>query len=118
MIKNNWLWMLGVVGLVGCGVSNQDDAVEQAARASCAVYDRCGEVGSGKDYADEKDCLTNQRAFWNNHWSVNDCDDRVNSDAFDFCVSAIKATSCDNFVDDLLTRYDKCSEDKVCSGKK
>jgi hypothetical protein len=116
MNLNNRLWMLGVVGLVGCGVSNQSDAVNVAARSSCEVYERCGELGGGKDYANKEDCLTNQKAFWNNHWSVEACDDRINGDNFDFCLKALEATSCGNIVDDLLTRYDKCSRDKVCSG--
>jgi hypothetical protein len=118
MNKNNWLGMLGVVGLVGCGVSNQDEAVEAAARNSCAVYVRCGDVGSGRKYVNERDCLTDQRDFWNVHWSLGACDARINSDSFDFCMSAIRATTCDSYVDDFLTRYDKCSEDRVCSGRR
>ncbi|ATB41301.1 hypothetical protein CYFUS_006766 [Cystobacter fuscus] len=116
MNMNNWLWMLGVVGLMGCGVSSQSDAVTVTARNMCARYESCGDIGSGKAYANEDDCMIKQKADWNNRWSVAACDDHINGDNFDFCQDSIKVMSCDNVVEWIVLVADKCSRDKVCSG--
>ena len=83
-LNNKWLWMLGVVGLMGCGVSSQSDAVTVAAR--------------------------------NNLWSVEACDDHINSKNFDSCQDAIKVLSCGSIVDQALLVAEKCPRNKVCSG--
>lgn len=115
-LNNNWLWMLGVVGLMGCGVNSQADAVTVTARNMCETYDRCGDIGRGERYANGDDCMTREKAFWNDHWSVRDCDERINSDNFDFCQDSIRVMSCDNVVDQVVLVLDKCSRDKICSG--
>ncbi|WP_084736551.1 DUF6184 family natural product biosynthesis lipoprotein [Cystobacter ferrugineus] len=115
-LNNKWLWMLGVVGLMGCGVSSQSDAVTVAARNSCAAYESCEQIGSGKKYANEDDCMTREKAFWNNLWSVEACDEHINSENFDFCQDSIKVLSCGSLLDQAVLVGDKCSRNKVCSG--
>jgi hypothetical protein len=115
-MNNNWLWVLGVVGLMGCDVTSQSDAVDRTARNICATYERCGDIGSGEAYTNKDDCLIKERALWNDRWSVAACDDHINSDNFDFCQKSIEVMSCGNVVDQLVVILDKCSRDKVCSG--
>jgi hypothetical protein len=35
---------------------------------------------------------------------------------WDVCINAIAATDCTSFLDKLNTAYNKCAQDKVCSG--
>ncbi len=124
MKTNGWLWMVGVLGLFGCGASTvaditgkQSDAVNAATSSTCDAYERCGEVGTDKDFTTRDSCITDRKAFWNDRWPVADCDDRINGDKLQYCLDAIKATSCDSFIDQLETVYGKCAKSDVCSGR-
>ena len=120
---NKGLWLVGMMSLVGCGstvagiTGKQSDAVSSATNATCDAYTNCGEIGAGKKYTNRSDCETDNRAFWNDRWPVASCDGKINGDKLEFCENAIKATSCQNFIDQLQTVYSKCAREDVCSGK-
>ncbi|WP_239470023.1 DUF6184 family natural product biosynthesis lipoprotein [Archangium violaceum] len=124
MKMNNVLWLVGAVGLLGCGDSTlagitgkQVDAVSVAADNTCDAYERCGEIGSGKDFTNRDECITNRKSFWNDRWSMADCDGMINGDKLQFCLDAINSTSCTDIFDKADTIYTKCAKSDVCSGK-
>ena len=123
MKMSNAVWMLGMLGLVGCGstvagiTGKQADAVNVATTATCDSYDKCGEIASGKKYSTRAECEADNRSFWNDRWPAASCDGKINGDKLEFCETAIQATSCDNFFDQLQTVYGKCAREDVCSGK-
>jgi hypothetical protein len=105
-----------VVG-AGCGGNlGQADARDQATKASCDWYDKCGEIGSGKRFATRDDCEVDVRAGWNSAWPYQECNDRIPRDKLDVCISAIKITTCGNGFDIWNTLVVKCGKAEVCSG--
>jgi hypothetical protein len=122
-MKMNLGWVVvGAVGLFGCGDSTvagitdrQVDAVNAAASKTCDSYDRCGEIGSDKSFTTSSECETDRKAFWNDRWPAADCDGHINGEKLQFCLDAIKVTSCDSFIDQLQTVYSKCAKSDVCS---
>jgi hypothetical protein len=111
----------GVVGLFGCGstvadiTDRQSDAVSTATDHTCDSYDRCGELGAGKSFTTRSECEADRASFWNGRWPAADCDGHINGDKLQFCLDAIKSTSCDSFADQLNTVYNKCAKSDVCS---
>lgn len=124
MKMNHGLWLVGALGLLGCGDSTlagftgkQVDAVNVAADNTCDAYERCGEIGSGKEFTNRDECITDRKAFWNERWAMADCDGKINGDKLQFCLDAINSTSCGSTFDQFETVYSKCPKSDVCSGK-
>ena len=121
MKMNLWVVVAGAVGLWGCGstvadiTDRQSDAVSAAKNQTCDSYERCGEIGAGKSFTTRSECETDRAAFWNDRWPAADCDGHINGDKLQFCLDAIKTTSCDSFVDQFQTVYGKCAKSDVCS---
>jgi hypothetical protein len=104
------LFAVTCVSLFGCGVGGARDA---AAVHSCDFSNRCGDIGSGKGYANYDECMTKQRSAWLNAWPTSSCEGHINGSALDLCLKAIDNTQCNNFLDQLAT-YSKCSGNDVC----
>src|SRR5688500_4274973 len=103
---------LAVFGL-GCAPT-QASARDDATEASCDTHERCNQIGPGLKYASRDDCEISYRSFWNDRWPVADCDDRVNPDALELCITGLQAVECSNWLDSLNAEYNKCAKDKVC----
>ena len=105
-----------VLGAACGGDLGQPDARDQATKASCDWYAKCGEIGSGEQFATRDDCEVEVRAGWNSLWPYEECNGRIPPDKLELCISAIKITSCDNAFDIWNTLAVKCGKAEVCSG--
>lgn len=103
---------LGLLALSSC--TSVVDAREQGAQRWCRFEDRCGNVGSGRQYASMADCLTATRADFLRLLPTDKCDGRINAQALGVCLTAIDNTQCDNFFDEAAT-YLKCGDDDICT---
>lgn len=103
---------LSLVSLTGC--LNLNDARNGGAQRTCQYEQRCGKIGSGQDYPNLDECLTDQRAKFNDTWSVERCDGKINGEALDVCFKAIENAQCDNLLD-LISTASKCSSANVCT---
>ena len=102
---------------VSCGGNpSRTSARDQATSTSCDWYDKCGQIGAGKTFADRDSCDVQVRAFWENAWPTADCDGKISGDQLDVCLSAIRITECGNGLDVLNTLGNKCPKAKVCGG--
>lgn len=123
MKTTNWLCAVGMMGLVACGgtvagiTQKQSDAVSAAVKATCDWYASCGEIASGKKYADRSTCESTETDQWNGRWAVADCDGKINSSSLSACTDAIGKITCGDSIDVFTTVNDQCAESKVCSGK-
>jgi hypothetical protein len=101
----------------GCGGNyTQEDALDEVTPASCDWYEKCGEIGDGKQYATQGTCETEVRAQWNGLWPFGECNERIRSEDLDACLAAIEITSCGNGLDFFNTVFNKCGKAQVCRG--
>ena len=107
--------LLCTLVLAGCGTS-RDEARDQATDVSCDWYQACGEIGPGQKYEDRDACEIDVRAAWDDGWPASECDDQIDSEALDTCLSSIENTECGNGLDILNTLLNKCARDEVCGG--
>lgn len=91
-----------------------EGAREGAAQRHCKFEQRCGNIGSGQDYATEAECLTAKRADWLDIWPTSRCDGRINGETLNVCYQAIENTQCNNLVDFFATAS-KCEANDVCT---
>lgn len=120
-MKNIYLVTMGLIAGVAAGcntvadvTNSQSDAVTAATDATCDRYDACGQIGTDKTYETRESCENKVRDFWNDQWTVADCEGHINGDALDVCTDRISSTDCDSFVDQLNTVYNSCDSDDVC----
>lgn len=131
MKTHNWLAVLGVLGLMGCGetpstggtdttppvtTNKQADAVAAASSDNCDAYTRCGEVGAGKSFSTREECVASRAGFWNDKWPAAQCDGKINKDKLQVCRDALKTLACNNLIDELKTLNTQCPQSEVCSG--
>lgn len=100
-----------------CGGNySQPDARDRATAASCDWYEACGEIGEDKAYASRDACEVDVRAYWNNAWPVELCDQKIPPEKMDTCLVAIEITECGNAFDFLNTVANKCGRANMCTG--
>lgn len=78
--------------------------------------ERCGWVGQGKKYPTPEACLEDVRVFWGRRWDVQNCDRRIDPEAYSVCLTSIEVTDCGNVLEALNTALNKCAESRVCAG--
>lgn len=99
--------------LTACGGTSRRNARDTAADEACRYFERCGQVGAGQTYSDGEDCRIKQRAFLQEQWSEQRCEDKVDEDNFNRCINEIKNAQCGNGLD-FLSALLKCTVDQVC----
>lgn len=106
-----------LLAATGCsGTWSQQAARDAATQKSCDYYARCGEIQRGARYNTREDCEIEVRAYWNNAWPAEDCDNKIRNEDMDVCLRAIENTQCDNAGDFFNTLFNKCSRSNVCKG--
>jgi hypothetical protein len=125
MTKLGWIFRRALVALAAaapltvatCGgvTDTRIEARDKATEATCARYQACEHIGSGKMYPSLDDCKVTWQNNWNNSWTADRCTGKINQAELNVCLSAINATDCANFLDFLAT-LGKCSVDQVCGG--
>lgn len=113
MIRTTLL-ALSLTALSGC--LSVESAREAAASHVCDYTRRCGNIGPGKTYASQAECMTQERASWLDAWPTSECEKSLDADKLEICLKAWEATACGNLLDTLST-YGKCSAGEVCSNK-
>jgi hypothetical protein len=101
------------LGLFACSKS-LEGARSDAASEACDLAERCGSIGTGKEFVTRSECITKREASLVDLWPAAECDGKIDSDAFDFCITAIKGTQCGNGLDFLNTTFNKCGKAQVC----
>lgn len=106
------------LGLVACGPPTRTQARDEMSNRSCDYYERCGNVGPGKDFADRDACMIDQRGFWDDLWTVGKCEDRMNEEGLRNCYDRVDIAQCGGIQGglDLVNILLSCSSDNVCGG--
>jgi hypothetical protein len=110
-MKKFCLALLAVSSLA-CGWTPASARSELASK-SCDYSNRCGEIGSGKKYADRSECLTKQNAAWLDALPSSTCEGKINAANLDVCLKQIDASGCSNIID-TLSVFSKCNSGAVC----
>lgn len=108
------LLLLSVGALLFASCLTVTDAREGAANRACQWEDKCGNVGSGKNYANPAECMTDKRSDFQSAWPTDRCDGRIDGASLDTCFKAIDNTRCNDLFDAINTAS-KCSASSVCS---
>ncbi len=103
---------LGFLAFTGC--VSVVDAREGGALRNCRFEQRCGNIGSGQNYASLEECLVDKRADFQNLWPTDRCDGRINGETLNVCFQAIENTQCNNLID-LFATFSKCEASDVCT---
>ncbi len=102
----------------GCGsVSNdRQDAIHQAASATCSRYQACGAIGTaaGASYASVADCRNEWTSNFTKQWTPAACQGRIDQSMLSVCLQRINTTECTSILDILNTLYVVCSQANVC----
>ena len=114
--------LAGLVSLVGLGCgsdapSTQAGARDQASIAACNYYARCMEIGSGKTFASNDDCMTQVKANFQSRWPPDQCM-TISSTGINNCITAINIASCGNLQDIIDVLGNKCTKANVCTATK
>ena len=124
--------MLGVMGCVACGggtgttqtpgtdpgtgAAKRQAAVSEATNTNCDTYARCEQIGPGKDYPTQQDCLTSRSSFWNDRWPSASCDGKINNAQVQTCLDGLQTISCNSLIDELKVINTQCAQADICSG--
>ena len=107
-----------LLGLTACGNTlTRTEAINEAALAVCDYNARCDEIGEGEDkaYPNRDACMVDQRAFFQNVWGFDACEENINQEGFDQCLTRIGITQCGNLLD-FANAILNCTEGRVCGG--
>jgi hypothetical protein len=102
--------------LPACGESREAYR-DEAAETACKRERECGNIGDGKSYRTDDDCIVDKTDDFNKTWPSDQCkDDRINEDKFDGCMSRLSTIACDGFtrLADVAAFSSECNADKVC----
>jgi len=100
--------------LISAGCVSVGDAREGGAARNCRFEQRCDNIGSGRQWANLDECLTDKRAYFLNLWPSDRCDKRINGETLNVCYQAIDTARCDNLFDFFAT-LSKCGASDVCT---
>lgn len=109
------LLVLISISLTACGEPDRAEYRNMAADEVCNELDSCGNIGSGEQYDTYDDCIVEEESRFNSAWPANECEDRINADKFDNCMTRAKLAACGSWLD-YLAALDHCSADNVCIG--
>ena len=105
-----------ILSLTACGNTiSRTDAIDEAANALCDYYERCDLYGPDEDdvYPNRSECVVGEKANFQNTWSVNACEDNINGEGFNQCVTRIEIAQCGNVLD-IFNLLLNCTSGKVC----
>jgi hypothetical protein len=98
----------------GCSSgTSRESARDQATTLTCQQYVRCMAIGAGKAFPTQSDCELHWQATWDSQWPAATCEGKINQEAFETCLAAIRGTSCT--LGDLLITLGKCGSANVCA---
>lgn len=107
-------WALGL-SLLGCGggVPSREQAIREAASATCGYYDRCNALRTGGTYADWDHCMLHYQRYFDEEWPEEACGEgRIDEIGYELCLAETEVASC-NFAGPLNIGA-KCTERNVC----
>lgn len=81
--------------------SGNESAISSITQARCDREARCNNVGNGKKYESNSECVTKTRADWRDDLNARECPNGVVSTQLASCVKQIKEESCGNPVEQL-----------------
>lgn len=102
-----------VLLLAACGFS-VEAAREDLSQRGCAYFSRCGQLGAGKTYPSQAECLTQLRAYWLNALPTAECSRGILGSPYEVCTASIGAAQCGNGLD-FLSTLGKCSRQNLCA---
>jgi hypothetical protein len=110
--------VVSLLGL-GCGsdAPSQPAARDQASTAACNYYARCMEIGEGKTFVNDEDCMTQVKANFQTRWPPDQCT-TISATGINNCVTAINIASCGNVQDIANVLLNKCTQANVCVATK
>ena len=88
-------------------------AADSIAEARCAREQRCENVGDGKKYSSQTDCMARIRSDWKDDLNARECPGGVNQTELNECIGAIRAEECSSPFD-TLDRVTECTAAAIC----
>jgi hypothetical protein len=99
------------MGVVPGGTSG---AVAAITSARCEREQRCGNVGSGEEFATSSDCIASVRSDWQEDLNAYECEDGVDQTELSECVQEIRNEDCANPFD-TIGRVVACRASDICA---
>ncbi len=90
-------------------------AVDAITASRCQRETRCENVGSGRKYSSETDCLQTVRADWRDDLNARECPEGVDQGQLDECLAKVRSEDC-NAPFDTLARVTECTANQICRG--
>jgi hypothetical protein len=88
-------------------------AIDAIAKAKCSREQRCGNVGAGKRYTSNTDCVADVREDWREDLNAYECRGGIVQKELSECVSEIENEDCANPFD-TLGRVVACRASDIC----
>lgn len=88
-------------------------AIDAIATAKCSREQRCGNVGAGKRYTSNTDCVADVREDWREDLDAYECSGGIVQKELAECVSEIQNEDCKNPFD-TLGRVMACRASDIC----
>ncbi|HLT30161.1 MAG TPA: DUF6184 family natural product biosynthesis lipoprotein [Myxococcaceae bacterium] len=108
-----------LLSLTACGNTlSRTDAINEAAHAACDFYARCDQIGAEQNdaYPNRDECVTEWRSTFQSLWTFDACEDNINPDGFDACITRLEIMQCSNVLD-LISALGSCTQGNVCGGQ-
>lgn len=108
--------MAGALSLTACAETTREEYRDEMTEQACENYfGRCDQVGAGKTYKTQDECMVKIRPQINDMWPASKCDDgRIDEKKFDACMARASNASCSNLLD-WTAFFVECSANKVCT---
>lgn len=89
-------------------------AAESIADSRCKREARCENVGDGKKFSSNTDCVDRIRADWKEDLNARECPNGIHEAQLDECLTAIAGEQCDSPFDSL-ERISECMANQICA---
>jgi hypothetical protein len=88
-------------------------AREAITSSRCKRESHCENVGAGKKFSSDQDCVDSIRAEWKEDLNARECPHGVNQEQLDECLTAIRDEGCSSPLD-KLERVSACTVSQIC----
>lgn len=92
-----------------CGL---DSARETYAQKWCSLATRCNNIGSGRLFASNEECLVHLRSSALSLWPTDRCEKRLDSQALQRCFSTVDDATCSAVDQGVIVL--RCAPSEVC----
>lgn len=92
---------------------SNDRAIELLAQVRCDHMANCNDIGPGRKYMAQDDCMTDLRSKEANHLAQSECSIGIDPQRLDRCVSEIRDSRCGNVMERFESQM-SCRTSQLC----